>query len=110
MVLLGITGSGASGNTILGGDDAFESKPSPNSVTSECQKEMFEGQKLAVVDTPGVFDNVQTEEEMKTEVRTSISFAAPCGQIHREIHTMALFTRGDDLEHRNFHQGKSSSP
>lgn len=41
---------------------------------------------LAVVDTPGVFDNVQTEEEMKTEVRTAISFAAPCGQIHRDSH------------------------
>ena len=128
MVLVGKIGVGknAAGNTILR-RRAFDSRPSSSSLTSVCQKETaeFEGQTLAVVDTPGLFDTQKTKKEVVREITRCISYSAPgphvflvviyAGRFTEEEqktveliqeafgedaarYTMVLITHGDDLE------------
>ncbi|XP_060938713.1 GTPase IMAP family member 9-like [Limanda limanda] len=128
MVLIGKTGAGKSavGNTILG-EKVFQSSVCSSSVTIVCKRETgkVQGHKLEVIDTPGLFDTKLSQEQVTAEIAKCIAYASPGPQVFLIIlkadrftkeeeetvkilqrlfgeqaacYTMALFTRGDDLE------------
>lgn len=126
--MVGKTGVGKSavGNTTLG-ETTFTSKLSSSSVTLVCDKNKrnVDGQMVAVIDTPGLFDTKSTQEEIVNEIKKCITFSAPGPhafliviQLGRftdeekeavnilqqifgkeaEKYTIVLFTREDDLQ------------
>ncbi|XP_068580541.1 GTPase IMAP family member 7-like [Cebidichthys violaceus] len=80
IVLIGITGEGKTSvmNTLMGREPLVQS-PSASSDTKKCKTETreFDGQKLVVIDTPGLMDKHKTQQQVENDLAKTITCAAP---------------------------------
>lgn len=104
LVLIGRVGAGKSStaNTLVGQlVEPFTTRHSASAVTAACRAEHAEidGQRVIVLDTPGLGDAATPEEEVLNEIRRGVKELTPTGAAMCILWVMSLNSRVGEEEH-----------